>query len=212
MRPVHVLSAGDFGRAVAARMGEMLEIVVTEVRGHGVSPASWPLARLHILASWRPALSISRQVEASAFAWRVPWLPIVAEHPFIYIGPSIVPGVGPCYGCFRRRLMQHSGSNDLTDALQTHYENDPEAGPQGYLPTLATFSAMVACDIAERIAHDPANEAGKVSQLHVPSLRTLQGLVVGVHGCERCGSGRDERTRSHAELEKDLARLFRSEP
>lgn len=212
MRPVHVLTSGDFGRAVAGRMGEFLEIVTSDADGQGALPASWPLARLHIFVSWRPAPAIARNMNASAFAWRVPWLPIVVQHPSVYLGPSVIPGFGPCYACFRRRLAQHSGSNELSDVLEAHYENDSSAGPQGYLPSVATFIASMACHIAELILQNPADEAGNVRQFDILSLRTWQSHVVGVHGCEHCGSGCDERTRSHEELKKDLARLFPGPP
>lgn len=209
---MHILAVGDFGLAVAAAMAERLDVAITVVNGKQVFPARWPLARLHVLASWRPVLSISQEVEMSSFAWRVPWLPIIAEHPYIYIGPSVVPGAGACYRCFRQRLMQHSSSADLSDALQAHYESVWEAGTRGYLPTMACFCAMIACDVAESLARDATGEAGAVRQIHVTSLRTLRGAVIGVNGCEQCGQGRDERTRSHAELEKELPQLLKTHP
>jgi bacteriocin biosynthesis cyclodehydratase domain-containing protein len=208
MLPIHVIALGAFGEAVAKRMAEEVGVHITYAKSDRIAPAEWPLARLHVLTAWRHAPSFADAVDAAAFAWRVPWLPVVAEHPFVYIGPAVLPGVGPCYTCFRRRLVQHSQTSDLAEALHAHYEAEPPAGPKGYLPAAATLAAMKACELIDRIDSAPAVEAGNVYQLHLLTCRTLSCGVVGIHGCRRCGTGRNERTRSYAELKSDLSRLL----
>lgn len=212
MRPIHLVAVGAFGAAVADRLAAaagVADLAVTrpDAGGH-VWPAQWPLARLHILATWRPAPAIAGVMDEAAFAWRLPWLPIVCEHPYLRIGPVVVPGASSCYTCHRQRLLQHSGTADLTDALHRHYDANPAAGPQGYLDSFVTLAAMTAQEISTRLATDPTAEAGQVRQVHLLTLRTVQRRAMGIHGCPRCGSGRDERNRSFAQLEADLNQVL----
>lgn len=208
MRPIHIITVGGFGEAVAREMATELDAVITKSNGERVFPGGWPLARFHVLASWRQVPSIADQIDSAAFAWRVPWLPVIAEHPFVNIGPGVVPGVGACYACFRRRLLQHSQTADLIEALELYYEANSKAGPQGYLPSAVSLTAMTACDLIGRLLHEPSVEAAKVYQLNLLSFQMLKCSVIGVHGCRKCGSGRDERTRSYSQLQSDLVRLW----
>jgi bacteriocin biosynthesis cyclodehydratase domain-containing protein len=203
--PVHLLAVGALGRDVAERITrEIDEAVITRVGDRGSPPAAWPVARLHVLCAWRHVEGLADQIDECAHAWGVPWLPVVVEHPRLRVGPLVIPGAGPCYRCFRLRLAQHDPHASVASALVARYERDPWAGPAGHLPGHALLAAASALRAVYELDGATAC-AGRVRELNLLTQDTRSASVVGVHGCERCGSGRDERDRSWRALRDDLA-------
>ena len=202
-RPWHVLSAGPFGAAVADRLAAQRPVVRTRLEEPGAeATAHWPVAPLRVLCAWRAVPRVERLLDEAAFAWRVPWLPVVLEHPELRVGPFVVPGTGPCHACFRRRAAQHSSSADVTAELHERLDADPTLGAAGFMP----FHVTIAAALAQRAIS--AREAGRVRRVNVVTLQPTSGRVVGVHGCRQCGSGVPEATRSHAALERELGALL----
>lgn len=204
---LHVLAVGAFGRQTAERLARTHPALVVTEPSPGPArawSATWPLADVHVLATWREAPDIARSLDAAAFAWRKPWIPVVYEHPYLRVGPTVVPGAGPCYHCFFARSSQHSTMADLVDALRSYYEVNPDAGTVGFLPAHAALAAAMAHEVLDGLAAGGADEPGLVRQVNVSSLRVAHGRLIGVHGCPRCGSGREPRSRSVVDLERDL--------
>lgn len=209
MKPVHILAVAGFGQAVARRLADMLSsVVITDATGGEAVPAAWPVASVHVLAAWRPMPQLAAVLDACTYRWKVPWLPIISEHPNLRIGPTVAPGYGPCYTCFSRRYLQHSSTPDLTEALHLHYANHPTVGPLGFSPAMVTMAAMTAYEVLQSLSSDPAVEAGVIRQINLQTLKTIKTGTVGVHGCPNCGRGRDERNRSYDLLAADLRRLY----
>lgn len=204
VRPWHLLSLGPFGAAVAERLAvtrpDAMRTRVDEQGGE--ETAHWPVASVMVLCAWRASLRAERLLDAASFSWRVPWLPVILEHPEIRVGPLVVPGQGPCHRCFRLRTEQQSSSADLTGALHERYEHDPALGPAGFMPFHVTIATGLALDELTR------RRPGRWRRLNVVTLQPSGGRVIGVHGCARCGSGVDERSRSHAELDRELPALL----
>ena len=203
---VHLIAAGRFGVAVAERLSAVLESTATthaDPSGRFWSQM-WPPARMHVLCAWRAMPWLADRVDDLAFAWGTPWLPVVCEHPELRVGPLVVPGSGPCYGCFRMRLAQHVPSEQLTAELHSHYDADPTAGPRGHVPFHALLAAAAARSVIE------SGQPGRVLQLNLVTQKSGSGRVVGVHGCPRCGGRVPERTRGHERLQLDVARVLDS--
>lgn len=205
MRPVHIIAVGGLGASIARSMATYGPTAMTypDAKGH-VVPAEWPLSSVHVLASWRPTPRLTSLLDAAAFSWRVPWLPIICEHPYLRLGPAVVPGRSGCYGCFRRRLLQHSQRADLDEALHREYDVNHHSGPAGFLNAFAEFVAAAAWEIIQQMLVAPDAQAGQVRQLDMITLQTTLGHAVGVHGCPRCGLQRPERTRSFDQLCADM--------
>lgn len=203
---MHVLSVGNFGRAVADRLASgPSPAIVTRVDGSGAADsASWPVAEVRVLCAWRPVPALARLLDELAFAWGVPWLPVIVEHPDLVVGPFVIPGEGACHGCLRRRFAQHSLSADIVSALHDRYEADPALGPGGFMPFHVRLAAAMILEMLDR------REAGRVVQVGLVTQRLRAGTVVGVHGCRRCRSPRDESTRSYARLGPELEPLLRA--
>jgi bacteriocin biosynthesis cyclodehydratase domain-containing protein len=204
-----VVCVGPFGRAVAERLAAGDGVAVTPLEpGAPLVTSDLPVARAYALASWRPPAAAAEALDRLAHAWGVPWLAIVAEHPLLRVGPTVVPGRGACRRCFEARRRQHAPAPELADALERHYRAHPQAGPRGHLPAHAAIAAALATEALERAAADPAAEAGRVRQFHVVTQRLSGGRAVGLHGCPRCGRRRDERTRSYHPLTAELAEVL----
>lgn len=208
MNRIHVIAVGSFGDAVAECLSESLPVAVTRPNAQNqVFPAEWPRAAVHVLAAWRPVPHISKTLDSVSFQWHVPWLPVVCEHPYLRIGPIVLPGRGACCTCFDQRVQQHLHKPEITRTIQSHYDAHPESGPGGHIRAVALFAAASAQEIIERMHVKPEAEAGNVYQIDLVNLRTAKGHAVGLHGCPRCGLQRDERTRSFVTLQAHLERL-----
>ncbi|MEU3568945.1 TOMM precursor leader peptide-binding protein [Kitasatospora sp. NPDC036755] len=207
MTKVHVLALGDFGTAVAERLRRDHDgVVVTSDReGPQQFSARWPRADVRVLASWREAPAVAEALDARSAAWGTPWLPVVAEHPRLRIGPLVVPGKGACYRCFRRRRSQHERDSALTAALHAHYDAHAEAGPGGFLPQHAVLAAGAALDLLRRLEHDAGDkDAGTIRHWHLLEQHLAAARVVGVHGCDRCRRTSTSAGSSWEDLARDL--------
>jgi len=203
-----VTPVGPFGYAVAERLRDLCHDV--EVAGAGATgtvvrprvpdPAQPPGPQLNLLVAWRRVPQLEREFDEESFRSGQPWLPVVLDHPVLEIGPVVVPGAGACHGCYRGRLAQHDAARAVRAAVDRHYDADTTAGPAGYLPSTALFAAAAAAEVVDRLRAAPDSEAGRVRQIDVPTQQLRSGRVVGVHGCPRCGLGRDETTRSYERL------------
>ena len=200
MHHLIVTPVGPFGLAVADRLRDLCPDVEIAGTGTGVVRPRPPEPRLTVLAAWRRMPRLAREFDEEAFRTGRPWLPVTIDHPVLEIGPVVVPGTGPCHGCYRDRTAQHDPAREFRATVDAHFDQDPAAGPAGYLPSTALLAAAVVLDIAERLRTAPEDEAGRVRQIDVPTQAVCSGRVVGVHACPRCGLGRDETTRSFDRL------------
>ncbi|HZU66451.1 MAG TPA: TOMM precursor leader peptide-binding protein [Ktedonobacteraceae bacterium] len=208
--PVHIVPVGAFGQAIADVLKELLpDVVETKPDpGNKTSPALWPVARVNILAAWRPVPQLNRLCEGISYAWKKHFIPVVLEDRSLRVGPVVVPGMGACYRCYEKRLLQHSPRQAIHSALRSHYEAHPQSGPAGYLAPFAEIAAIRLAQFIARLDADPASEAGRLWQMDIITRQTLTARVVGVHGCPRCGLHRDEATRSYMPLQQELAQLL----
>lgn len=210
---IHVLSVGDFGYDVARRLASSLGSVThTSFEGAPSSaPAYWPSAGAYVLAAWRPVPRLTGTLDHLCHAWRRPFLPAILEGSRLRLGPAVVPGAGACYRCYELRRLQHSKSPQVERALDRHYDENPQSGPQGHLKIFAGIAATRLEQWITALGHDPASIAGRIWSLDVLSRQVATSRVLGVHGCARCGLGRDEATRGHKPLTDDLRFLWAGE-
>jgi bacteriocin biosynthesis cyclodehydratase domain-containing protein len=195
-----VTPVGPFGHAVADRLRDLCTDVEIAGTAAAVVRPRVPEPHLNLLIAWRRVRRMEPEFDEEAFRTGQPWLPVILDHPMLEIGPVVVPGVGPCHGCYRGRMAQHDPAGAFRAIVDAHYDEDPSAGPDGYLPSTALFAAATVADVVDRLRTAPEKEAGRIRQLDVPTQTLWSGRVVGVHGCPRCGLGRDETTRSYDRL------------
>lgn len=207
---LHVISIGFLGNKIAKRIAEYGHTVISHTNNpNEVSPATWPTASIHVLAAGFPVSNVCLLVDSMANKWRVPWLPVIVDHPHLRIGPTVSP-VGPCYSCFRRRRLQHLADVDLELSRESYYESGESQGPEGFLDPWMSFAAVVVWELAHGLIHDPENVSGKVYEINMVTLRSQSGNAIGFHGCPRCGLHRNESTRSIDGLLAELAPVLPS--
>jgi bacteriocin biosynthesis cyclodehydratase domain-containing protein len=137
------VGAGPFGRRVVEFLAELGDAHATHSQEE-VEAALAADAGSVAVAMWRPDPDLCEQADAAAYRIGRPWLPIVMEHPVIYVGPVIQPPHGPCFRCMLRRRAQHDVHHAATAAVHAAYAADRNRGPAGYLPQHARMAAAVA--------------------------------------------------------------------
>jgi bacteriocin biosynthesis cyclodehydratase domain-containing protein len=182
-----VASTGQFGERVSAFLAaDLPERREFSARHRGLIDA-FASSSVVILALWRPDHGLCESADELSFQHRVPWLPVIMEHPVIRIGPMVRPPAGPCFRCYANRRVQHDRDRWAAAILDAAYSNDHACGPKGYLPHHARLAAALARARLDRPV--PAN-AGQVADA-VTTIRLLAGdlrtwPVVACDGCDRC--------------------------
>jgi bacteriocin biosynthesis cyclodehydratase domain-containing protein len=126
---------------------------------------------------------VAEEADEAAHHSGVSWLAVEAEHQRVVVGPLVVPGKGACHRCFRRRRVQHDAQWPVTEALRAAQTRQESVRPQGFLPHHLRIVAGVA---AVMMRSD--SEPGTVVTVPLNRSAMTKDLVVGCHGCPRCGA------------------------
>jgi bacteriocin biosynthesis cyclodehydratase domain-containing protein len=192
-----ILTCGDFGRSMAAVLRGWSSVDlegpanVADLRRRLAATVS--SSSLVVFASWRERQDVARLLDRLCHEAGRPWIAVVAEHPWVRVGPGIAPGRTPCYQCFGLRRLQHDGNAQLSVALQGDYAKDFQKGVRGYLPHHVTIAAGLTSWIEGRLT--PSDDRRSPVLLY-NTLRNEIALdhVVGVHGCNLCDAKSAGRT------------------
>jgi bacteriocin biosynthesis cyclodehydratase domain-containing protein len=194
---VHLIGFGAFGEAVADQLADNLNHTVRFPVERLADAVSSRPERL-IVALWRPAPSLCEAIDALCFEHRLPWLPIIMEHPVIRVGPDVSPGRGPCFRCYRWRRTQHDVQAESTEALYRAYDVDPTCGPAGFLPHHARLSAALAGAALD------FGLPGDVSTIGPVTGQVSTYHVLACHACDRCEPARLDRDRELVEITRTV--------
>src|SRR6267154_3990380 len=127
---VSLLHAGPFGCATARHLKtfrtDVYETPVTEELA--VQPT---ISRVTVVAAWQPVVQLCERLDELSFRWRRPFITVTMESAMLRVGPTVIPGLGPCWHCWMQRSRQHSDWTAAQSALQQHYASNPHSGPQG---------------------------------------------------------------------------------
>lgn len=182
------IGCGAFGKRVIELMAELAGASGTRTTEEAGAALATD-AGLVVVALWRPDLDLCEQADSAAYRIGRAWLPIVMEHPVIYVGPLVRPPYGPCFTCMWRRRVQHDVHHAATSAVHTAYAADQDRGPVGYLPQ----HARMAAGIAHRMLRQPgAPDSGgsgvssDVSVLMLPGSGIMTRPVIRCGDCCRC--------------------------
>jgi bacteriocin biosynthesis cyclodehydratase domain-containing protein len=186
-----VLQCGLFGEAVACKLADAGWTLATADIGNLKQVINE--ADQIIFASWRDNEDVAESIDRLCAARRVPWTSVVQEPPHIRIGPGILYGSTPCYGCFSARRKQHDRYRVLTSMVQARYANDEGTGVRGFLPHHATLSVGLATATLDQVSGGQSQHC-PVFRYHTLRHQISDAHVVGVHGCQQCGYGSDTRS------------------
>jgi bacteriocin biosynthesis cyclodehydratase domain-containing protein len=182
------VGAGAFGRRVVEILAELGGAPGTEAQ-EDIEAALAADAASVTVALWRPDPGLCEQADAAAYRSGRPWLPIVMEHPVIYVGPVIRPPRGPCFSCMWRRRAQHDVHYAATAAVHAAYAAGQDCGPAGYLPQHARMAAAVAHRMLRQLEVPILDSRGvhsDVVMLMLANGRIMTHRVIRCGDCRRC--------------------------
>ena len=206
---VQILSVGAFGKAVATYMKEMRSDLFETPVDNAILPlpTTWLPARCILLASWKPVPPLCELLDDVCHKWDRPFLPLILDSRYMRLGPAIIPGLEGCWKCWNRRYRKQLTFPEDYSALLSHYESEPGSGPSGFLESFAMMGAARLSQIIDAI-DSGVDRAGFIWQLDMLTGAISTGKLIGIHGCERCGTGRREDVRSYADMQSALKYLW----
>jgi len=206
VRSLCVITVGSVGREIGDRLARLRPAAHRRDATDGLDVSGLPPADAYVLAAGRQVAGLEQDLDAMVHDRRRALLTVAVEHPVLRLGPLVVPGSGAaCATCYHGRYRTHVAGLDALDSLEAHYRERPHDEPAGFLPPMLDFAAAQAHGLLAAAAVDPSGRAGFVHLAHLLMPRLYRWTVVGVHGCPRCGSGRDERERSSGRLVEAVA-------
>jgi bacteriocin biosynthesis cyclodehydratase domain-containing protein len=188
--PVILFSTGHFGHRVAAMLSASLPS--WQLDGNDdIGDCFTTGGSAVVVALWRAASKVTRAADKLSFEHNIPWLPIIMEHPLLRVGPLVFPGKGPCFRCYSIRRAQHEPHFDSAADIEKFYDENTDAGPQGYLPQHARMAAAMATRMLSAVtAHSPGDAfpvpPGQVTSISLTSGSIAIERVVACHNCSRC--------------------------
>ncbi|NHC47574.1 hypothetical protein [Motilibacter aurantiacus] len=174
MSTVHAIALDDFGTEFGRHLAGGFAVEVMSGDDAWAGSATWPPARVRVVASADEALGLLELVDELSFGWRQPWLPVTRFAPGLRVGPLIVPGRSACFGCFRRTAPSPAASLPSPGLI----EDVTRAVTLAAAPLEAALSTV-----------GLAQEAGLVRRLDPDGTAVVHGPVEGVPGCPRCRPG-----------------------
>jgi bacteriocin biosynthesis cyclodehydratase domain-containing protein len=205
---VRIVTAGTFGKAVARSLAA-LGGNVQEQESPGTeipAPDAWPAADIYIAAAWRPVSRLCQSLSEHAFQTRTPFIPLIVDSSILRVGPVIVPGKSGCWRCWQLRSQQHAALPREQAELLRFYENNPHAGPGGYLEPFAAMGAARIASVIQSQSH-LQELAGHIWQIHLFTKEVSTSFLIGIDGCAWCGLGRPFESRTYAGIQEELAFL-----
>ena len=168
--------------------------------------AGWPIARVMVIAAWRPVPNLCEWLDEFSYERQRPWLPLMLEFNVLRLGPIVVPGAS-CWGCWVKRYRQHvAWPNEISAVLQ-HYCSHADEGPRGYLEPFAMMGATQIHRVIDELDRASATP-GYIWQIDMMTRKITTSRVIGVHDCPRCGLHRSPATRSYLEMQMELTHLW----
>jgi len=185
-----VLTCGEFGRSIAAELTGWRQVALDDVadrtRLKQIIEGAVSESSEIVFATWRERQDIGRVLDGICNSTATPWLSVVAEHPWVRIGPGIMPGRTPCYKCFRLRRLQHDRNAELSLALQAAYSKDLRIGVRGHLPHQITIAAGLVAWVRNQL-RETNDGRSPVTLYHTLRHEIACDYVTGIHDCDVCG-------------------------
>ncbi|MEU5545107.1 TOMM precursor leader peptide-binding protein [Streptomyces sioyaensis] len=126
----------------------------------------------------------------------IPWLPAAVDGPFLFVGPTVVPGRSACYECFETRVaMNIRESASYQGYKQALAVGQVKTGEPAMLNALrTTLVGHTAMEAVNFLAAGSTFSVGKVLGIYVPTMEIAWSDVLQLPGCRGCSplAGRDD--------------------
>jgi bacteriocin biosynthesis cyclodehydratase domain-containing protein len=162
-----------------------IDVVARRERITGPEPLSRALAgcdALVVVADW-PPYELTRWANRVCVARRMPFLTAGQQPPLLKIGPTYVPGRGPCHACHEAQVRR---TFPLYDELAEHRRRQPpEAITLG--PASGVIGSLLALEVMHLVAADqPVATQGRALLIEMRSLEARWEDVERDPACPVC--------------------------
>ncbi len=214
---VRIATDGAFGAEVAGHLADLLQLAGGSAEVVPEPPAGELAGFVSgvdvcVRASWRDVLAESAQLATAALTAGRTFLPVAFAHPYVRVGPLVVPGRAPCHRCYAVRVRQHANAvgeqNAVNDAYERALRRDPGLGVTGYPPHVAAIAAGLAFDML--VALDGVPRTGWVARVDCGTDEVRRWRLSPATACPVCGPDTDPEAR--AKLRRDRLRALARPP
>ena len=156
--------------------------------------------RLAEFESWRGAVLVAastrinpaRSIVLNRACLRhgIPWIQATLDGPFVFVGPSFLPGESSCYECLETRVLMNlrEGANyqrykSAIVAAQVEFGAPPMLEPFASL-----LSAHLVIETLNLVLTGSTCTVGKMLAIHLPTMEMSFPEVLRIPGCSGCGA------------------------
>jgi bacteriocin biosynthesis cyclodehydratase domain-containing protein len=134
-------------------------------------------------------------------------VPAVVDGPFGILGPTVIPGMTPCFACAETRVLDTMRDSALylryRDALAEQRVHAPAGGT--WHPVFAVVAGLAAWDASNLLDFGTGFTAGKLFTLYAPTMEMMFHELVAVPGCPVCAPPAALDTPLYADLQGYVA-------
>jgi bacteriocin biosynthesis cyclodehydratase domain-containing protein len=134
-----------------------------------------------LVADW-PPYEIARWVNAACIDARVPFIVAGQLPPLIKIGPTYIPGAGPCFACHETALMTTSRTyEDYVRFRKAHPTTAPTLGPAS-----GVVGGLIGLELLHLLTGEPPATAGAALLIDMRTLMTRREQIDRDPDCTAC--------------------------
>jgi len=198
-----IITAGKFGNAIGARVNELIKVHIIDIQLIEEDFATqfkrdFADEQHIVFASWRPYPEICEAIDNYCYSENKTWTMVELHGQRLTCGPTVVPGKGACYSCYKKRYLSHHRAPERELVLTNAYQKNPALGPEGYCMPMVELAATAIVESITKLT----DHAGKVRIVDVLGGTVIEGEVIGIHACKKCGEKRT--TPSHERFTEKL--------
>jgi bacteriocin biosynthesis cyclodehydratase domain-containing protein len=143
------------------------------------------------LAVDRPYPLLADRLDAACYASGVPWCGATMLAHVAEVGPMVIPGETPCYGCWARRRAAQAEDPALADLIEEMGCRSKGRWFEGELPALTRqAAALLVFEVLQLVKGrdtPPPNGMGDYWRLDALTGENTRHLYASVSQCARCG-------------------------
>jgi len=208
LKSTYLVSRGPFGEATARYFRELMKNRIKDFTAIETLLDNSQDVESIVAVFWKPCDELCAALNKLSYDLRVPFLPLVANGGELVAGPLVIPGSSACWLCWSKRSKQHGKWLQYRSVVNQYYLLHPDAGPQGYLESVAFMGAAFLSSTLTSVRLGLA-QAGAIWQINPVRAAITTGRAVGVHGCSLCGLQNRKESRTYIDLQTFVGGLQR---
>lgn len=141
-----MVGTGSVGAEASELLERQIEVTSTDVTELPNDVSGYDVIGV---ATDRPYPAVAEKLDQRCWAAGVPWCEATLVAHEYRVGPVVVPGTTPCYGCWRRRTASQADDTDLYALIELIGRRTVGAWFRGELAELTSqVASMLAAEVA----------------------------------------------------------------